>query len=294
MLKSIEKYAVTLWESWLLAIILALLGGLLAVVVQGIFTLLNPQLGEFLTLWSYPLIFIPPYLFLRRWQRLDKKEREQAAKAPEQPAVESIAKKVKVVKIDDSTAPATKRVVTYLLLALLILSGEVLLEPLLSWIKMPERYQEFIEIARSYKFSSFVSLVIFAPLFEELFCRGVILRGLLHHTTPRKAILWSSLIFAVIHLNLYQAVPAFISGLILGWVYWKSHSIWSAIFLHAFNNLLAYLIMALFPTLPLNYQLYHYIPLLPYIGLVVVATIALIYTIYYLNKNYDQPISIKI
>ncbi|WP_409994892.1 CPBP family intramembrane glutamic endopeptidase [Chitinophaga pinensis] len=38
---------------------------------------------------------------------------------------------------------------------------------------------------------------------------------------PRKAIVISALFFGLIHLNPWQALPAFCIGLLLGWVFTK-------------------------------------------------------------------------
>lgn len=81
-----------------------------------------------------------------------------------------------------------------------------------------------------------------APLFEELIFRGLMLRGLLRTMSPVYAILWTSVFFAIIHLNAQQAFPAFFCGVFLGWIYYKTGSYWMAVALHALNNISAILI----------------------------------------------------
>ena len=55
-----------------------------------------------------------------------------------------------------------------------------------------------------------ISVSIFAPIFEEWLCRGMVLRGLLaNKMKPVWAIVISALFFAFIHLNPWQALPAF-------------------------------------------------------------------------------------
>ena len=51
-----------------------------------------------------------------------------------------------------------------------------------------------------------LAVVIVAPLTEELLFRGVILRGLLLHYSAPKAVIASSLMFGLVHLNPWQAV----------------------------------------------------------------------------------------
>lgn len=101
----------------------------------------------------------------------------------------------------------------------------------------------------------FISVIILAPLCEEFLCRGMMLRGMLEHISPTKAILWSAFLFALLHLNPWQAIPAFALGAFFGWVYWKSRSIWLVIFLHFVNNFSAMIIARLFPDLPIDVAL---------------------------------------
>jgi len=84
--------------------------------------------------------------------------------------------------------------------------------------------------------SSFLLTAIFAPVFEEWLCRGMVLRGLLTRMSPRWAIVVSALFFAVIHLNPWQALNAFIIGLIMGYVYYKTGSLWLTMLIHFVNN----------------------------------------------------------
>jgi len=89
---------------------------------------------------------------------------------------------------------------------------------------------------------SFITVCITAPILEELLYRGIILRGLLMRHTPVNAILLSSIIFAAIHLNWAQAPVAFFAGLFLGWLYYKSRSLWPCIFAHAIQNTGSYIL----------------------------------------------------
>ena len=92
---------------------------------------------------------------------------------------------------------------------------------------------------------SFFAVVILAPVFEELLCRGLILKTL-HKTMPKWfAIVLSSAIFGIVHGNPIQFIYATALGIILGWLYTKFDSIWIPILCHlAFNltsTLLGYL-----------------------------------------------------
>ncbi len=87
---------------------------------------------------------------------------------------------------------------------------------------------------------NFICVSIFAPFFEEWLCRGMIERGLLGRgTKPVWAIVISAVIFAVIHMNPWQALPAFIMGLLFGYIYYKTGSLKLTMLAHFTNNTLA-------------------------------------------------------
>ena len=108
-----------------------------------------------------------------------------------------------------------------------MLSLSVVIEPTTSFIPMPDSIKAIFEKAfvESALWDMIVSTCILAPLLEELLCRGIMLRGMLaRRKAPWKAIVWSALIFAVMHMNPWQSIPAFLIGLLLGWVYYRTHS----------------------------------------------------------------------
>lgn len=75
-----------------------------------------------------------------------------------------------------------------------------------------------------------------APVLEEMLFRGVILRSFLLQYSRTKAILWSSAIFGIAHLNVYQLASAFAIGIVAGWLYERCRSLWPCILLHAAYN----------------------------------------------------------
>ena len=101
-------------------------------------------------------------------------------------------------------------------------------------------YESFMEVMGKMiggKFwSSFLLAAIFAPIFEEWLCRGMVLRGLLSKMKPGWAIVVSALFFALIHLNPWQALNAFIIGVIMGYIYYKTGSLWLTMLVHFVNN----------------------------------------------------------
>lgn len=81
-----------------------------------------------------------------------------------------------------------------------------------------------------------IMVCIMAPFLEEMLFRGVILRSFVKQYSTKNAIILSSLLFGAAHLNIYQFVVGVCMGLVLGWIYVRTHSIWPCILLHAFYN----------------------------------------------------------
>jgi membrane protease YdiL (CAAX protease family) len=84
--------------------------------------------------------------------------------------------------------------------------------------------------------ASIIGAVIFGPIIEELMFRGTILHGFLGRYRHINAIILSSLLFAIIHLNPWQLISAFIIGCFLGWILVRTRSLYPCIIAHAFNN----------------------------------------------------------
>lgn len=88
---------------------------------------------------------------------------------------------------------------------------------------------------------NFITVSLLAPICEEWLCRGMVLRGLLtgSRMKPAWAILISAAFFALIHFNPWQAIPAFIIGCLLGYVYYRTGSIKLTMLMHFTNNTFA-------------------------------------------------------
>ena len=83
---------------------------------------------------------------------------------------------------------------------------------------------------------------LLGPIAEEIFFRGFVLPGLINRLGVGRALVISSLVFGLFHIDPGAIVPTFALGLALGWVYLKTRSIWPAIFAHGLHNTVAVLI----------------------------------------------------
>jgi len=94
----------------------------------------------------------------------------------------------------------------------------------------------------------YLTIGLLAPLAEEIVFRGAALRSLLaSRLSPLAAIVISALLFAVAHLNPTQMPHAFLVGLLLGWMYWRTGSILPGMAYHWANNSAAYVLYAFYP-----------------------------------------------
>ena len=90
---------------------------------------------------------------------------------------------------------------------------------------------------------------LLAPLSEEIVMRGAILKELLKSEKLGvwPAITISALMFALIHMNPAQMPHAFLIGLLLGWMYWRTGSILPGVAYHWANNSIAFVMFAFYP-----------------------------------------------
>lgn len=78
---------------------------------------------------------------------------------------------------------------------------------------------------------------ILGPITEEIAFRGVVMGGLLRmRCKPWVAIILSGLVFAVFHGTYTQLIGSTIFGIICGWLYWRTKSLWPSIIVHIVNN----------------------------------------------------------
>ncbi|MBW4777597.1 CPBP family intramembrane glutamic endopeptidase [Prevotella histicola] len=149
-------------------------------------------------------------------------------------------------KLNLGTIKREKIALLTLLCILVALTGflpEVSLITALSQIigEVPET-----DLIKNINVGTFFSVCILAPIVEELIFRGVVERILLKlKTSPWVGIIASAMLFAMIHEFPYQVISAFIGGVIYGWVYYKTKSIYLTFSMHAVNNIIASIVFFL-------------------------------------------------
>jgi uncharacterized protein len=121
----------------------------------------------------------------------------------------------------------------------LIMSFNVVIDPLVSLIPTPDFLTETFSGLVNYPVVLFFSIALAAPVLEEILFRGIILDGFLKNYTPFKSILVSALLFGIIHMNFQQGIGAVFMGIVVGFLYWRTRSILFCIAVHGLNNLFA-------------------------------------------------------
>ncbi len=84
----------------------------------------------------------------------------------------------------------------------------------------------------------FISTAIVPAIVEEILFRGVILNALLPFGGT-VAVFGSAFLFALMHGNVLQFFYTALMGIILGYVYVRTRSIWCGVLIHFFNNALS-------------------------------------------------------
>ena len=102
-----------------------------------------------------------------------------------------------------------------------------------------------------------IAVAIIAPIGEELLFRGFLQQFLEQHWKDiTRAVLVTSLLFAMIHFNPFWTIQIYMLGIILGFLSWKTQSIIPSIILHSMNNGAAF-VLTIFEESDLSIYLYN-------------------------------------
>jgi membrane protease YdiL (CAAX protease family) len=86
---------------------------------------------------------------------------------------------------------------------------------------------------------------VFAPVVEEVLFRGWIWWAVEKAVSPIAALVVTTLLFAVAHVDILHIVAVLPLGCLLGYLRLKTRSIWAPLVAHALNNILASLALLL-------------------------------------------------
>lgn len=87
----------------------------------------------------------------------------------------------------------------------------------------------------------FCGAVLFAAVAEESLFRGFLQQTLEKHWKDvTRAVLITSLFFAVIHFNPWLVIQIYLLGVVMGYLAWRTNSVFPSIIFHGINNSLAF------------------------------------------------------
>ena len=207
----------------------AVLGNIVALPLYAI--LPAESVTDWVAMISYPVMFIPPMLYAR-----------------------SKSKSASVfnngLAVDSNNFGHLGIAKMALIVSGMTIATAIAAEPISSLLpETPEWFEQIMQGMTGGNFIlSFITVSLFAPLFEEWLCRGVVLRGLLTKMRPAGAIAISAAFFAILHMNPWQALPAFLLGVVFGYVYYRTGSLKMTMLMHFVNNTMA-LILSRIPSL---------------------------------------------
>lgn len=164
--------------------------------------------------------------------------------------------------------------------------------PIISLIPTPEFVkQAFLMMSDDRGVYTFITLVIAAPILEELIFRGIILDGFLKLYSPSRSIILSSILFGLVHLNPWQFLSALFIGIFMGWVYYRTNSLWLTIIIHASLNLFSLLSTTITDTTAADMDksaIESYGGLTNFLIIVISSVVAIIISVNYLNRYFHR------
>lgn len=212
-------------------LLMFLVGSILGSILTVVLSLISPDFANIYGMMiSYPVMFIPPMLYASSQSRRNEVFEKGYA-------------------LDSSNFGQNRWWVMIVAVMFSTISLAFICEPLMKVLpQTPEWFEQIMNsiLKNSPLWVTLISVSVFAPLFEEWLCRGIVLRGLLTKMNPAWAIIISAAFFAVLHMNPWQALPAFILGLLFGYVYYKTGSLKLTMLMHFTNNTMS----AIFSKIP--------------------------------------------
>lgn len=113
----------------------------------------------------------------------------------------------------------------------------ILLSEAASLIPMPDvAKQFFVALFSGNRVFMFLGICVMAPIMEEFFFRGFVFRSMLQRYNPLKAMWISAGLFALFHLNPWQAVVAFPIGMFNAWLVLRTGGLIAGMIVHCTVN----------------------------------------------------------
>jgi membrane protease YdiL (CAAX protease family) len=123
----------------------------------------------------------------------------------------------------------------------------VVILTLLYYLKLPSSaYGDFTQYVMLHAtgvtaLALFLIVGIFSPIVQEIVFRGIVMEGLLRTTNLAIALIVSTVLFSAAHWSggANQVVFTLLTGLVQGWLYWRTRSIVAPSIMHVIANCIA-------------------------------------------------------
>jgi len=113
------------------------------------------------------------------------------------------------------------------------------------FLPTPELFLKYLESLKAETSVDWILLifgvVIIASISEEILFRGFLQVSLERKGDITRAVILSSVTWTLIHVNPYWAIQIFITGVIMGFLAWRTNSVFPSMILHATNNFISLL-----------------------------------------------------
>jgi membrane protease YdiL (CAAX protease family) len=113
------------------------------------------------------------------------------------------------------------------------------------FLPTPEIFLKYLESLRADTPIDWILLllgvVIIASVSEEILFRGFLQVSLEKKGDITRAVILSSVTWTIIHVNPYWAIQIFVTGIIIGFLAWRTNSVFPSMIVHATNNFISLL-----------------------------------------------------
>ena len=113
------------------------------------------------------------------------------------------------------------------------------------FLPTPEIFLQYLDSLKADSSLDWILLifgaVVIASVSEEILFRGFLQVSLERKGDMTRAVILSSVTWTIIHVNPYWAIQIFITGVIIGFLAWRTNSVFPSMIVHGTNNFLSLL-----------------------------------------------------
>lgn len=114
----------------------------------------------------------------------------------------------------------------------------ILILPFLERINLPEWIGQdgLLQPALEGHIPMIINVCLLGPVMEELIYRGLYMQYFMQKTTPVNSILYSAILFGLVHVSPNLLPYTFAMGILFGYLYYRTKSLFTPIIIHILHN----------------------------------------------------------